>query len=251
VAHIRLDHASVDIPIYNSRGRSLKTMLMRQVGGSVEADRNIVTVRALRDVSLAIEAGDRLALIGHNGAGKSTLLRVFAGAYEPNSGHADIHGSVSSLLDLTMGMEMELSGADNVVLRGVFVGLTIAEARERIPEIAAFSELGPYLDLPMRTYSSGMVLRLAFAISTVRSPDILLMDELISVGDQAFSAKAAQRIERLMDDAHILVLASHDMESLRRYCNRAIVLREGAVVGSGTVDDMIALYQGRSPQAVA
>lgn len=250
MASIILDRASVDIPIYNSRGRSLKTMVMRQVGGAVATNnRDIVTVRALREVTLTLRPGDRLALLGHNGAGKSTLLRVFSGAYEPTSGTALIDGSISSLLDITMGMDMEQSGADNVVLRGALVGLSIKEARRHIPEIAEFSELGPYLDLPMRTYSSGMVLRLAFAISTIRTPDILLMDELVSVGDQGFAAKAQERVERMIGDAQILVLASHDMAMLQRYCNRAILMREGGVAASGTVDDIIALYTGATATA--
>lgn len=242
---IRLDRASVDIPIYNSRGRSLKTALMRQVGGSLEAnDRDIVSIRALQDISIDVEPGDRLALVGHNGAGKSTLLRVFSGAYEPTSGRADINGSVSALLDITMGMDAELTGADNIVLRGVFVGMTQKEAQARMEEIADFSELGPYLGLPMRTYSSGMTMRLAFAISTARAPDILLLDEMISVGDAAFATKAKTRIQRFINDAHILVLASHDPSTLRRYCNKAVLLQGGSIVASGSVDDILEQYSG-------
>ncbi len=240
---IQLDHASVEIPIYNSRGRSLKTALMRQVGGDVAADgRDIVSVKALRDVTIRLEPGDRLALVGHNGAGKSTLLRVFSGAYEPTSGCAEIHGSVSSLLDLTMGMDPELTGADNIILRGVFVGMSQKEAQNRMEEIAAFSELGPYLGLPMRTYSSGMTMRLAFAISTARAPDILLLDEMISVGDAAFAAKAKVRIESFIGNTHILVLASHDPKTLRRYCNKAVLLESGSIVASGPVDEILEQY---------
>ena len=240
---VRLDQASVEIPIYNSRGRSLKTVLMRQVGGTVEANaRDVVSVKALQDISIHLEPGDRLALVGHNGAGKSTLLRVFSGAYEPTSGRAEINGSVSSLLDLTMGMDAELTGADNIILRGVFVGMSQKEAQDRLEEIAAFSELGPYLNLPMRTYSSGMTMRLAFAISTARAPDILLLDEMISVGDASFASKAKIRIESFIDEAHILVLASHDPSTLRRYCNRAVMLKGGCIVCDGSVDDVLAQY---------
>lgn len=240
---IHLDRASVEIPIYNSRGRSLKTVLMRQVGGSVGTDsRDVVSVKALQDIDIRLEPGDRLALVGHNGAGKSTLLRVFSGAYEPTSGRAEIRGSVSSLLDLTMGMDAELTGADNIILRGVFVGMTQKEAQGRLEEIAAFSELGPYLNLPMRTYSSGMTMRLAFAISTARAPDILLLDEMISVGDAAFASKATARLRSFIDEAHILVLASHDPATLRRYCNRAVLLKSGAIAGSGSVDEVLGQY---------
>ena len=241
---IRLDDASVDIPIYNSRGRSLKTMIIRQVGGTVESnDRDIVTVRALQNIDLDLAPGDRLALVGHNGAGKSTLLRVCSGAYEPTSGRAYIKGSISSLLDITMGMDSELTGADNIILRGAFVGLSSKEAQSRMDEIAEFSELGPYLHLPMRTYSSGMTMRLAFAISTTRAPDILLLDELISVGDAAFAAKARSRIEHLIDNARILVLASHDTDVLRQYCNRAVMLQGGRVVAEGGVDEVLNRYE--------
>jgi ABC-type polysaccharide/polyol phosphate transport system ATPase subunit len=243
MAFIHLQNASVEIPIYNSRGRSLKNVLLRQVGGSVNAnDKDIVTVKALRDITLRLDPGDRLALVGHNGAGKSTLLRVFSGAYEPTTGEAEIQGSISSLLDITMGMDSELTGADNIILRGAFVGMSPKEAESRIDEIAEFSEIGPYLSLPMRTYSSGMTLRLAFAISTARAPDILLLDELISVGDAAFKAKAEARIGNLIDSARILVLASHDGETLKRYCNRAVLLNGGSVVAQGSVDEVLERY---------
>ena len=240
---IHLDHASVEIPIYNSRGRSLRAAFLRQVGGAVEANsRDVVTVKALQEISLRLEPGARLALIGHNGAGKSTLLRVFAGAYEPTSGQAEIQGSISSLLDMTMGMDAELTGAENIILRGAFVGMSLKEAQSRVDEIAEFSELGPYLHLPLRTYSSGMTLRLAFAISTTRAPDILLLDELISVGDAAFAVKARTRIQKLIDKAGILVLASHDMETLKRYCDTAIMLQSGRIVAQGTIGEVLERY---------
>ncbi len=250
MASIDLVDASVEIPIYNSRGRSLKTELIRRVGGQVDTDgRDVVTVKALQNVNLSLQPGDRLAMIGHNGAGKSTLLRVFSGSYEPSTGLADINGSVSSLIDIMMGMDPELTGADNIVLRGVFVGMSIKEARSRITEIAEFSELGPYLQLPMRTYSSGMRMRLAFAISTTRFPDILLFDEMISFGDAAFAAKARKRVETMLDRAKILAFASHDLGSLREYCNRAILLDGGRVTAQGSVMDVWNEYVGAARPA--
>ncbi|MBB3808887.1 ABC transporter ATP-binding protein [Pseudochelatococcus contaminans] len=239
---IDLVNATVEFPIYNARGRSLRNTLLQRVGGAVSTEADGVTVTALRDVNLSLRNGDRLAIVGHNGAGKSTLLRVFSGAYEPSSGQADIVGNVASLLDITMGMDPELTGAENIILRGVFLGKTIDEARKMIPEVVEFSELGEYVDLPMRTYSSGMTLRLAFAISTARAPDILLLDELISVGDSVFAAKARQRIEAMMQHASILVLASHDAKTLRKYCNRAIMMSEGRLVADGTVDEVLSAY---------
>ncbi len=243
MAFIELADASVEIPIFNSRGRSLKTTLVRRVGGQVEADDNdVVTVKALRHVDLSLRPGDRLGLIGHNGAGKSTLLRVFAGSYEPSTGRAEIAGTVSSLIDMEMGMDPELTGADNIIQRGVFLGMSLKEARRAIPSIAEFSELGPYLHLPMRTYSSGMRMRLAFATSTTRHPDILLFDEMISFGDAGFAARAKARLDAMMDNAKILVLASHDLASLQSYCNRAVLLEAGCIVTQGSVDDVWARY---------
>jgi ABC-2 type transport system ATP-binding protein/lipopolysaccharide transport system ATP-binding protein len=247
MASITLTNATVEIPIYNARGRSFRSNILRRVGGRLEQDnRDVMTVRAVNDITLSLKPGDRLALIGHNGAGKSTMLRVFSGAYEPSSGTAEISGSVSSLLEITMGMDPELTGAENIVLRGVFVGLSIDEARRLIPEIAEWSELGDYLALPLRTYSSGMLLRLAFAISTVRHRDILLLDELIGVGDMNFAAKARQRIEHIIDRASILALASHDIGILCQYCNRAILLRQGSIVADGSVNDIAREYSVQS-----
>jgi len=241
---IDLVNVSVEFPIYNARGRSLRSTFLRRVGGQIEQDdSDVVTVKALRDITLSLKAGDRLAIVGHNGAGKSTLLRVFSGSYEPSGGTAEIQGRVSSLLDITMGMDPELTGAENIVLRGVFVGMSLAEARSRIQEIAEFSELGGYVDLPMRTYSSGMTLRLAFAISTAVQPDVLLLDELISVGDATFAEKALRRTEEMMNNASILVLASHSSTVLQRYCNRAIMLHEGRIIAEGSVDEVIGAYE--------
>ena len=243
MASIELNDASVEIPIFNSRGRSLKTTLIRRVGGQVEADdRDVVTVKALRKLNLSLRPGDRLGLIGHNGAGKSTLLRVFAGSYEPSTGHAHITGTVSSLIDMEMGMDPELTGADNIIQRGVFLGMSLKEARHAIPAIAEFSELGPYLHLPMRTYSSGMRMRLAFATSTTRHPDILLFDEMISFGDAGFATRAKARLDAMMDNAKILVLASHDISSLETYCNRAVLLEAGSIIAEGSVDQVWKRY---------
>jgi ABC-type polysaccharide/polyol phosphate transport system ATPase subunit len=241
MASIFLRNVAVDFPIYNARGRSLKANVLRRVGGRIGGqDGEIVTVEALRGIDLELRPGDRLALIGHNGAGKSTLLRVLAGAYEPSRGVAEIHGKVSSLLDMTMGMDPELTGRENIVLRGIFLGMTFREITDLAPSIEEFSELGGFVDLPMRTYSSGMTLRLAFAVSTAVQPDILLLDEMISVGDADFAKKAMLRIEQVMENSRIFVLASHDPKMLQRYCNKGILLREGQIVAAGSLDDVLA-----------
>lgn len=241
MASISLRNVTVDFPIYNARGRSLKANVLGRVGGRIGGQGgDIVTVEALRGINLELRPGDRLALVGHNGAGKSTLLRVLAGAYEPSYGVAEIQGKVSSLLDMTMGMDPELTGRENIVLRGIFLGMTFREITDLAPSIEEFSELGGFVDLPMRTYSSGMTLRLAFAVSTAVQPDILLLDEMISVGDADFANKARGRIEQVMENSRIFVLASHDPKMLQRYCNKGILLREGQIVAAGSLDDVLA-----------
>lgn len=240
MAAIALRDVSVEFPIYNAASRSLRRGLLRTVGGGLEGrDSGVVRVQALRNVDLALAPGDRLALVGHNGAGKSTLLRVLSGAYEPSSGEAAISGRVASLLDISLGMDEDLTGRENIALRGAFAGLTRRELAERMDEIADFCELGEFLDLPMRTYSSGMALRVAFAVSTALTPDILLIDELIAVGDAAFASKARARIESLMDRTAILVLASHSVEILESYCNKAIRMEGGRVVAAGSVREVV------------
>jgi ABC-2 type transport system ATP-binding protein/lipopolysaccharide transport system ATP-binding protein len=203
---------------------------------------------ALRDISLTLTDGDRLGLIGHNGAGKSTLLRVLAGIYEPLSGRAQIKGTIASLTDITMGMNLEATGYENIVLRGVFLGLQVKEIRRMIPDIEAFTELGEFLKLPMRTYSTGMMLRLAFAVTTAIIPEILIMDEMIGAGDAAFVAKATARLNQMISSSRILVIASHDVEIIRRFCNRAVLMETGRIARVGPVEEVISAYLGAGSQ---
>ena len=246
MATISLERVTIEFPIYNARGRSLTGELFRRtVGGNIKSDTSHrISVVALRDISLTLGDGDRLGLIGHNGAGKSTLLRVLAGIYEPPSGRAVIQGSVASLTDITMGMDVEASGYENIVLRGVFLGLQVKEVRRMIPEIEAFTELGEFLKLPLRTYSSGMMLRLAFAVTTAVIPEILIMDEMIGAGDAAFVTKAKARLNQMISSSRILVIASHDVEIIRRFCNRAALMETGRIVRMGPVDEVISAYLG-------
>ena len=251
MATISLERVTIEFPIYNARGRSLTGELFRRtVGGSIKSDeRSRISVVALRDISLELVDGDRLGLIGHNGAGKSTLLRVLAGIYEPFSGRALIEGSVASLTDIMMGMDPEASGYENILLRGVFLGLHVKEVRRMIPEIEAFTELGEFLTLPLRTYSSGMMLRLAFAVTTAVIPEILVMDEMIGAGDAAFVAKAKARLNQMISKSSILVIASHDVEIVRRFCNRAALMETGRIVSIGPVEQVISAYlEGDSRQ---
>jgi len=245
MASIDLVNVSMEFPVYTSVGRSIRAEMLRRIGGRIQEgqERGRLVVRALRNINLALRPGDRLGLIGANGAGKSTLLRLLSGVYEPPIGSIKVSGKVSSMLDVMLGIDHELNGYDNIILRGVLLGMTISEARAMTPEIAEFSELGDFLQLPVRTYSAGMMLRLAFAISTARRPDIVLLDEVIGVGDSVFSLKAKERIQEMVDNAAIMVLASHDHVVLSTFCNQIAVLQAGEIVDIGEASAVLARYE--------
>lgn len=239
---LRLNNVGVEFPVYNGTSRSFRQALFRSVGGKVAAHHETVTVNALSDITVNLEEGDRLGLIGHNGAGKTTLLRVLAGAYFPTEGTIDALGFRSALTDIGMGLDPELTGYANIVNKLVLMGLTYVEARAKIPEIEEFTELGEYLALPMRTYSTGMSLRLAFSIATAIVPDILILDEMIGAGDARFIEKAKKRTDDFLDKTKIMVISSHDMTLLRRYCNKVMWLQEGRVRELGSSDEVIERY---------
>jgi len=244
---IELESIRVDFPVFTSRSRGLvNTLFMytKQEQRRVErAGMFGYTVHALRDINLHLRPGERIGLVGRNGAGKTTLLRVMSGVYEPGSGRVRIEGRISSLTDIMLGMDSDANGYENIVLRGIVLGLTRKEATALIPEVAAFSELGQYLDLPVGTYSSGMMLRLAFAVSTAVVPDILLMDEMIGAGDAHFVEKAQSRINNMIERVSILVIASHNEEIIKRFCTKAILLDEGKIRHMGGVDECLAMHR--------
>lgn len=229
---IRAEHLTVDFPVFSQTHRSLKHAVLRATtGGRVATGTgNRTVVRALDNASFRFQEGDRIGLIGHNGAGKTTLLRVLSGVYEPTSGSLTVEGRVAALLDLSLGMDSEATGYENIYLRGALLGWRPRDLRDRVDEIAAFSELGEYLDMPVKTYSSGMMVRLAFAVSTAIAADVLLMDEWLSVGDAAFNKKASGRLDELVARSKILVLASHSTDLVQRVCNRVFRLEHGKMV---------------------
>lgn len=231
MASIVFDKVSVDFPIYNASGRSLKKRLMQvTTGGRLGADQQgRVIVRALDGLTFQFRDGDRIGLLGHNGAGKSTLLRLLGRIYEPTSGVVHIQGEIGSLIDVSLGIDPEASGRENIFLRGAMLGLSRAQITDRFEDIVGFSELGDFIEMPVRTYSSGMHLRLAFAVSTIMRPEILLMDEWLSVGDEAFKHKAEQRLKELVQATNILVLASHSRELVMHTCSRALWLEHGRI----------------------
>lgn len=231
MAHIIARDVVVEFPIYDTAHRSLKKQIIHATtGGRIARDSgNRVAVRALDGVSFEIRPGDRVGLMGHNGAGKTTLLRALAGIYEPVGGTLAVNGRVATLLELFVGVDLDATGYENIMLRGLYMGLTRDEIRERAGDIARFTELGDYLYMPVRTYSSGMQLRLAFAVSTAVDADIVIMDEWLSVGDAEFRPKARERMEALLERSAILVVASHDRRLLGDICNRIFWLDHGQI----------------------
>jgi len=248
VACIRLDHVSVSFPIYTAGSRSIRARLMAAgSSGRIATDAaSRVLVRGLEDVSAEIVHGERVALVGRNGAGKTTMLRVMAGIYEPVAGTATVEGKVAPLFEVALGMDPESTGYENIVLRGLYLGLSKAEIRAKADEIAEFTELGSFLSLPLRTYSAGMQARLSFAVSTCIDPEILLLDEGIGAGDAAFLEKARKRLNAFVARAGILVLASHSDTLVRQLCTRALLLDQGRIVACGPVDEVLARYRGEA-----
>jgi ABC-type polysaccharide/polyol phosphate transport system ATPase subunit len=242
MACIALRDVTIAFPIFSSHTRSVRTAVLSRLGGRLAAHNDTVIVRALVNISLDLVDGDRLGLVGANGAGKTTFLRVVSRVYPPLSGEAVIQGKVSSFTDIGLGMDPEATGWQNIIFRCVFLGLTFAEARALAKSIGEFSELGAYLDLPVRTYSTGMFLRLAFAISTAVQPDIVVMDEMIGAGDDKFIQKAQKRIDDLLERSRILVLASHSLPIIRKFCNKVLWLERGEVKMVGCVDDVLLAY---------
>lgn len=243
MARIKLNHVGIEFPIYELSSRSIKKQLMRlTTGGSLSKESKVVTVKALNDISFELNPGDRLGLVGHNGAGKSTLLRVLAQIYEPTSGSIEVEGQVSALLDVMLGMDPESTGYENILMRGLIHGLTRKQINERQQEIADFTELGDYLAVPVRTYSSGMRLRLAFSIATSVMPEILVLDEVVGAGDAAFMKKAEERFGKMVTKADIVVLASHDNTTIEKFCNKVLWLNAGKIGFLGSVQEGLAHY---------
>ena len=241
-----LEDVTVDFPIYGSTKSFRTELFSRATGGLIRREgRNNgrVSVRALEQVSLKLEHGDRLGIIGHNGAGKSTLLRVLAGVYVPTAGRVTIDGRVSALFNTSPGLDMDDTGFENIVTCGMFLGMSQAEIKAKTPEIAELTELGDYLNLPVRTYSSGMITRLGFAIATTIDPEILLLDEGLSAGDARFAEHAERRVHSLVQRSSILVIASHSEALVRSMCNRAMLLESGHVVTVGDADNVIEAYE--------
>ena len=253
----------VEFPIYDHTMRSLKYTLglaplakgisrlttgTLNVGGQIgKGEAGRVVVKALDGLTFEIHEGDRIGLLGHNGSGKTTLLRTLAGIYEPVSGVLRTKGHAFPLFDLQLGMDQDATGIENIWMRSKLLGLTTQQIKDALDGIAEFTELGEYLYMPIRTYSTGMMLRLAFAISTAIPPEILILDEMIGAGDAAFIARANARLKDFLTKAGILVIASHAMQILRQWCNKGMLLQHGKLIAYGPIEDVIARYEGTAP----
>jgi ABC-type polysaccharide/polyol phosphate transport system ATPase subunit len=231
MAHIKFKNVTVQYPLYNAHSLSLRNQLVRiGTGGRLAKESsNIVTITALDSVSFELDEGDTVGLVGHNGAGKTTLLRTMAGIYPPVVGEVQRQGKVSTIIELGAGLDVELSGYENIVRMGMLLGSSRREMEAAIPGVEAFTELGDFLSMPVRTYSSGMVMRLMFAVGTAIRPEILLIDEMFGTGDAAFQEKAQNRMHELISAAKIFVFASHSPELIKRYCRRVFSLEHGTL----------------------
>lgn len=243
MAAIKLDDVSVEFPVYALNSRSFKKQLIRlTTGGALSNDSKVISIKALNHLTLAIQPGDRIGLVGHNGAGKSTLLRLLAQIYEPTSGQITVNGKVSALLDVMLGMDSESTGYENIITRGLIHGLKRKEIISRQQEIADFTELGDYLAMPVRTYSTGMRLRLAFSIATSVSSEIIVLDEVVGAGDTAFMQKAEQRLNTMLNHAEIVVLASHSTDVITDVCNKLLWLDAGEIKFFGSAQEGLKRY---------
>jgi lipopolysaccharide transport system ATP-binding protein len=251
-ARIEVTDLSLNFPLYHGNSRSLKKTVLAAASGRLGEDgQHRVVVQALRDINFTLTSGDRLGLIGGNGAGKTTLLRTLAGIYEPVVGRVLVQGSLSALLDPNLGMNPEMTGRENIMLRGLFSGLSKPALARLEDDVHSFAELGDFLDLPVKIYSSGMVVRLGFALATAIRPQVLLMDEWFLAGDAVFMEKARVRLEGMVRGAEILVLSSHMTAVVLDWCTRVIWVDQGRIVDDGPAADVLARYIGHSAPVTA
>jgi ABC-2 type transport system ATP-binding protein len=245
---IEVRGACVDFPIFDAKTRSLKKALLGTVGragGRIGIADRVPIIEALRNITLSLRHGDRVGLVGNNGAGKSTLLRLLSGIYEPTRGSARIAGKVAPIFDLGVGLDPEISGYENIIIRGLFLGMTRKQMEARTEEIAEFTELGDYLSMPLRTYSTGMRVRLALGVVTSIDPEILLLDEGIGAVDSAFLDKAKDRLTALVERSGILVFASHSDELVLELCTTGLWLEHGEIREQGDLRAVLAHYKGK------
>jgi lipopolysaccharide transport system ATP-binding protein len=237
-----LENVSVSYPVAGFL-TSTNSNRPHNVGSLIGRAKGSTNIYALRDVSVIVDEGERIAVVGGNGSGKTTILKVVAGIFQPTAGEVTVSGRCMAIFNIGIGTSLEATGRRNIILRGLIAGLTTKEIEAKIPEIANFSELGPYLDLPVRTYSQGMALRLAFATTTAFEPEILVLDEWLGAGDQAFQAKATKRMQEFVGKAGSLWFASHNHKLLRSVCNKCLWLEAGHMRAFGDIEDVLSQYE--------
>lgn len=235
--YIDIKSLSLEFELYDSSKQSLKKKIIHKaVGGFIEhKDSKKTIIKALNNIDLKINSGDRVGILGHNGSGKSSLLQVIAGIYEPTSGKIDQHGTLTALIDINQGLDFEATGYENILLKGILHGYSLNEIKKNLNSIIEFSGLGDFINMPIKNYSTGMVLRLAFASSTFKNRNIFLLDEWLSVGDDDFLKKCELRLSELIKDSDILVFATHDTNLLNRVCNKYVRLESGKIVEQGKI----------------
>lgn len=244
MSSVKLNKVNLDFPIYNAQSFSLRQSLFKAAtGGMLKKNKNIVHVSALKNISFSLERGDRVGLIGHNGSGKSSLLKLLAGIYTPTSGDIQIIGKTSTVFDVLLGTHDDMTGRENLYLSSLLRGKSIAETKASLENMGEFTELGDYLHMPMRTYSSGMRLRIGFATATEGAPDILLVDEIFGTGDQNFVTKSSDRLRSLIERSGILVFSSHSEDLVRRLCNKVMILEHGEIKMLGPTEETLELYR--------
>lgn len=239
MSQIKLEN--VNLIFHTHRQKRIKDILIPGSNRFNDFNKN-GTVHAIKNFNLEFHDTERIAIIGHNGAGKSTFLKMISGIYPPTSGKMTVDGKISSLFEFATGFEMEQTGWDNIYLRGLMLGETPSSIQAKMKEIGEFSELGDFLNMPVKYYSSGMFIRLAFSVSTSINPDILLLDEALAAGDAAFIDKANKRMQEMMNDAKIMVLVTHGMETARKLCNRCLWFERGEIIMDGTPDEVTKAY---------
>ena len=236
---IEINNVSMRFNLAREKSESLKEYFLQMIHGKLQFDE----FYALRNVSFNVEKGDFFGLIGLNGSGKSTLLKVISGVYKPTEGSTKVHGSIAPLIELGAGFDMDLTARENIFLNGAVLGFTPKYIREQFDEIVEFSELHDFLDVPLKNYSSGMVARIAFAIATITKPDILIADEILSVGDFLFQQKCEDRMQKLMSGGTTVILVSHSIEQIERMCNKVAWLEHGRIKMNGPTEEVCAAYK--------
>lgn len=236
---IKAEHVSLCYRMSYDRVKSIKEYLVHLIQGKIKYGE----LWALRDVSFGVKKGEVLGIIGHNGAGKSTLLKIISGILKPTNGHVTVNGTVVPMLELGSGFDFDLTGRENIFLNGAILGYSEAFLKEKYEEIVAFSELGQFIDVPLRNYSSGMVMRLAFSVATVVNPDILIVDEILAVGDADFQEKSKKRMLELMGGGTTVLFVSHSLGQIREMCNRVLWLEHGEAQMLGETQAVCDAYE--------